>query len=380
MTDYGTHTEEQHELRAVVRRFLERVSPESEVRRLMATPEGFDPAVWQQLSAELELCGLGVPTSYGGSGGGFAETAIVLTELGASLACLPYFSSVVLAQGALSAAQDDEATSRWLPELAAGRVRGTLAGVREFRLGDNAETTDVQATTDSTGWRLAGSTMFVLDGCTADLILVIAGTDAGPSLFAVEGDAPGFVRTPMRTLDETRKQATLAFADTPAVPVGELGEGTRIASRVLDRAAIGLAAEQVGGAQRALDMAVEYAKIRRQFGRTIGSFQAIKHKCADMLIAVESARSAAEYAAWTADSGDVGRTSEVASIAKALCSEAYFAVARENIQVHGGIGFTWEHPAHLYFRRAKSSELMFGDPNFHRERVAGCIERVGGRS
>jgi alkylation response protein AidB-like acyl-CoA dehydrogenase len=381
MTAFGALDEEQRELRAVVRRFCDRASPEAEVRRLMAGVDGFDPGVWKQLTEELELCGLAVPERWGGSGGGFVELGIVLTELGAVLACLPYFSTVVLAHGVLLLAGDEAATERWLPGLATGRLRGTLAATGAAGRWDQAGT-EVRAEHDGAAWRLTGSASYVLDGHTADLVFVAATAPKGVSMFAVEHPAEGLTRKPQRTLDETRKQARLDFRDTPATLVGAAGDGERVLAGVLDRAVTGLAAEQVGGAQRALDMAVAYAKDRRQFGRVIGSFQAIKHKCADMLVDVESARSAAEYAAWTLDRADEDpeRRAEVASMAKALCSEAYFRVARENLQVHGGIGFTWEHPAHLYFKRAKSSELLFGHPDEHRERVARRIASPGSRA
>jgi alkylation response protein AidB-like acyl-CoA dehydrogenase len=204
-------------------------------------------------------------------------------------------------------------------------------------------------------------------------VLVAARTAKGVSIFAVDGAAPGLTRTPLATMDQTRKQARLDFARVPATLVGAEGAGWDVMSRVLDLVAVGLAAEQVGGAQRVLEMAVEYAKVRVQFGRPIGSFQAIKHKCADMLLEVESAKSAAYYAMWCASQLN-DELPSVASLAKSYCSEAYFHAAAENIQIHGGIGFTWEHPAHLYFKRAKSSELLYGDPTYHRELLA---QRIG---
>ena len=215
--------------------------------------------------------------------------------------------------------------------------------------------------------------MFVLDGHVADLLIVAARTDAGVSLFGVDGDASGVTRTALATMDQTRKQAKIELDGAQGTLVGTDGGGWDILSTVLDLAAVGLAAEQVGGAQACLDMAVEYAKVRVQFGRPIGSFQAIKHKCADMLLEVESAKSAAYYGMWCASEMN-DELPSTASLAKAYCSEAYFHAAAENIQIHGGIGFTWEHPAHLYFKRAKSSELLFGDPTYHREQLA---ERIG---
>jgi alkylation response protein AidB-like acyl-CoA dehydrogenase len=215
--------------------------------------------------------------------------------------------------------------------------------------------------------------MFVLDGAIADLILVPAKTAGGISIFAVEGSASGLTRTNLSTMDQTRKQAKVEFSNTPARLIGTEGEGGAALGKTLDLAAVALAAEQVGGAQKCLEMAVEYAKVRVQFGRPIGSFQAIKHKCADMLLEVESAKSAAYYAMWAASELN-DELPVVASLAKAYCSDAYFHAAAENIQIHGGIGFTWEHPAHLYFKRAKSSELLLGDPTYHRELLA---QRIG---
>ena len=203
-------------------------------------------------------------------------------------------------------------------------------------------------------------------------MLVAALTGKGVSLFSVDAKAEGLTRTALSTMDQTRKQARLTFDNTPAAHLADTNDFAMI-STILDLAAVGLAAEQVGGAQYVMEMAVQYAKDRVQFGRPIGSFQAIKHKCADMLLEVESAKSAAYYAGWcAAEMND--ELPSVASLAKAYCSEAYFHCAAENIQIHGGIGFTWEHPAHLYFKRAKSSELMFGDPSYHRELLA---QRIG---
>ena len=225
---------------------------------------------------------------------------------------------------------------------------------------------------DGDAWKISGTKMYVLDGHTASLLIVAARTDAGVSLFAVDGDAAGVTRTALSTMDQTRKQAKVELADASGRLIGTDGGGWAVLEQVLDLAAVALAAEQVGGAQACLDMAVQYAKDRVQFGRPIGSFQAIKHKCADMLLEVESAKSAAYYAGWAASELN-DELPSVASLAKAYCSEAYFHAAAENIQIHGGIGFTWEHPAHLYFKRAKSSELLFGDPTYHREQLAQRI-------
>jgi alkylation response protein AidB-like acyl-CoA dehydrogenase len=365
-------TEEQEELRKTVRQFLDAKSPESAVREQMETENGFDPAVWSQMGEQLGLQGLIVPEEFGGSGYSYVELGIVLEEMGRALLCAPFFSTVVLAANTLIHSGDAAAQKAHLPGIADGSTIATLAFTEPSGKWDEAGIT-MEATASGDGFTLTGTKMFVIDGHTANLVLVAARTGKGVSLFAVEGDAAGLTRTALSTMDQTRKQAKLEFAGTPATLVGTEGEGWNVLSRVLDLAAVGLAAEQVGGAQKVLDMAVEYAKVRVQFGRPIGSFQAIKHKCADMLLEVESAKSAAYYGMWcAAELND--ELPSVASLAKAYCSEAYFHATAENIQIHGGIGFTWEHPAHLYFKRAKSSELLFGDPTYHRELLA---QRIG---
>jgi len=365
-------SDEQEELRTAVRRFLVEKSPETEVRRLMDTTEGYDPAVWSQMADQLGLQSLTIPEEFGGSGFTYVELLVVLEEMGAALLCAPFFSSVALAANALLTSGDDEAKKSYLPGIASGETIATLAITEDNGKWDFSGI-ECTATKKGDGWVLNGHKMFVLDGHVANLIIVAARTGKGVSLFAVQGDAPGLTRTPLPTMDQTRKQARLEFADTPAALIGTDGGAEPGLSKTLDLAAVALAAEQVGGAQRVLDASVDYAKTRIQFGRPIGSFQAIKHKCADMLLEVESAKSAAYYAAWAA-AEDSDELPVVASLAKSYCSEAYFHAAAENIQIHGGIGFTWEHPAHLYFKRAKSSELLLGDPSYHRELLA---QRIG---
>ncbi len=365
-------SEEQEELRKAVHRFLADKSPETEVRRLMETTEGYDPAVWSQMADQLGLQSLTIPEDLGGSGFGYVELIVVLEEMGAALLCAPYFSTVALGANALLTSGDDQAKAELLPGIASGETIATLAITEDNGRWDFSGIT-LEATKAGGGWKLSGHKNYVIDGHTADLVLVAGRTPEGVTLFAVAGDADGLTRTALPTMDQTRKQARLEFADTPARLVGTEGSAEAGLSKTLDLAAVALAAEQVGGAQRCLDNAVEYAKNRIQFGRPIGSFQAIKHKCADMLLEVESAKSAAYYAGWAA-AEDSDELPVVASLAKSYCSEAYFHAAAENIQIHGGIGFTWEHHAHLYFKRAKSSELLLGDPAYHRELLA---QRIG---
>jgi alkylation response protein AidB-like acyl-CoA dehydrogenase len=318
------------------------------------------------------LQSLTIPEEFGGSGFTYVELIVVLEEMGAALLCAPFFSTVVLAANAVLTSGDDDAKKYLLPGIASGETIGTLALTEDNGRWDFGGI-ECAAEPGDDGWVLNGHKMFVLDGHVADLIVVAARTAKGVSLFGVKGDADDLTRTPLPTMDQTRKQARLEFSGTSAWLIGADGGAEAGLAKTLDLAAVALAAEQVGGAQRVLDASVEYAKTRIQFGRPIGSFQAIKHKCADMLLEVESAKSAAYYAAWAA-AEDSDELPVVASLCKSYCSEAYFHAAAENIQIHGGIGFTWEHPAHLYFKRAKSSELLFGDPAYHRELLA---QRIG---
>ncbi|MDA2945674.1 MAG: acyl-CoA/acyl-ACP dehydrogenase [Actinomycetota bacterium] len=365
-------TEEQDELRSTIRAFMEAKSSEEAVREQMETENGFDADVWSQMAEQMGLQGLHIPEEYGGSGFSYVELGIVLEEMGRALLCAPFFSSVVLAANTLMQSGDDAAKAAHLPGIAAGSTIATLAFTEPSGKWDEAGIT-MQANGSGSDVTLSGTKSFVIDGHIADLIIVAARSAAGVSLYTVAGDAAGLTRTALSTMDQTRRQARLDFDNTPATLLGSEGKGWDVLATVLDLAAVGLAAEQVGGAQFVLEMAVQYAKDRVQFGRPIGSFQAIKHKCADMLLEVESAKSAAYYGLWCASEMN-DELPSVASLAKAYCSEAYFHATAENIQIHGGIGFTWEHPAHLYFKRAKSSELMFGDPTYHRELLA---QRIG---
>ena len=369
MTASFAFTAEHEALRETVRRFLAERSPETEVRRLMETDEGYDPAVWALMARQIGLQGLALPEKYGGSGAGFVDLQIVFDEMGRALLCAPFLSTVVLAANALLTSGDDAACAEYLPGIAEGTTIAALA-VTEASGSWRAE--DVTVTADSE-YRLDGEKLFVLDGHVADLLLVVARTAAGPSLFAVDPAAPGVTREPMGTLDATRKQSRLVFEATPARLIGEDGAAAAPLAATMDLAAAALAAEQAGGARRVLEMAVAYAKVREQFGRPIGSFQAIKHKCADMLLEVESSTSAAYAVGWAIDEGS-DEVGVLASLAKAYCSEAYTHCTAENIQIHGGIGFTWEHPAHLYFKRAKSAEILFGTPRQHRALLA---DRLG---
>ncbi|MEX2539951.1 MAG: acyl-CoA dehydrogenase family protein [Actinomycetota bacterium] len=360
-------TDEQQELRSTAARFLEEKSSSEKVRELMETEAGFDEATWKQI-ADLGWLGMAIPESYGGVGFGPVETMVLLEEMGKKLFCGPFFSSIILGANAILNAGTEDQKKELLPGIADGTTRAALAFVEPNGKWE-LEGIELEAKESGGEWTLTGSKSYVVDGHTANLLIVAAKTGSDVSLFIVDPDASGVTRTALTTLDMTRKQAKIDFADTPAKLLGEKGKGAEALTRTLDQAAAALSAEMVGGSQACLDASTTYAKERYQFGRPIGSFQAIKHKCANMLMEVEMSRSAAYYAGWAA-AEDPEELSLAASLAKAYCSDAFFHAAAENIQIHGGIGFTWEHDAHLYFRRAKSSEIYLGDATYHRELVA----------
>jgi alkylation response protein AidB-like acyl-CoA dehydrogenase len=373
-------SQEQRELRESVRRFLAERAPLPRVRELMDATDATDAGVWRLAADQLGLQGIAIPEEYGGAGFSFAEQAIVLEELGGALYTGPYLASAVLAATALLASEDEGARRDLLPGIASGQTIATLAFTEDDGSWD-ISSIRLAGAKNGDGWRLDGHKSFVLDGHGAGLILAVAATDTDPaapssppelSLFAVDGAAAGLSRRVLPTLDQTRRLARCEFSEVPARLIGAPGAAGAVLGHTLDVAAIALAAEQLGGAQRALDMAVGYAKIRQQFGRPIGSFQAIKHRCADLLLEVESLRSAVGYAAAAVAEGSA-EVPVLAPLVKAYASEVYSRVAAENIQIHGGIGFTWEHDAHLYLKRAKASELFLGDGSYHRERLAARI-------
>lgn len=363
-------TDEQEQFRAVLRRFLEDKSPTTEVRRLMETEEGCDREVWRQLSQELGLTGIHIPESYGGQGFGAVELGIALEEMGRALLCAPYFASTVLAATAILNAGTEDQKRALLPAIASGDTVATLA-IAE----DSGQWTGASVAATASGSkgkiRLDGVKSFVLDGHTADLIVVLARAkgskgDDGLSLFTVPGDAKGLTRRRLEGIDATRKLARLEFKAVAAEPLGAPGAAAAAIARTLDLAAIALANEMVGGAERLREQTMDYAQMRMQFGRPIASFQSLKHKAADMLVDVELAKSAAYYAAEAAAEDDPDLPA-LASLAKARASEAYIQTAAHAIQIHGGIGFTWDNDTHLWFKRAKSSEVFLGDPAYHRE-------------
>ncbi len=363
-------TAEQEEFRSVLRRFLEDKSPPTVVRRLMETEAGWDRASWRDLNQQLGLSAVHIPEAYGGQGFGFVELGIVLEEMGRALLCAPFFASTVLAATAIMNAGTEAQKRALLPPIADADCIATLAFTEPNGRWDTSgvETT---ATPDGGKFLLDGVKSFVLDGHTADLIVVLArrpgsNGDDGLSFFTVRGDAPGLTRRALKVVDPTRKQARLDFAAVEAELLGEEGGGAGPFARTMTQAAVCLANEMVGGAERLRQSALDYANLRVQFGRSIASFQSMKHKQADMLVDVELAKSAAYYAA-AAAADDDPELPAVASLAKACAADAYMQTAIHTIQIHGGIGFTWDNDTHLWFKRAKSSEVFLGDPTWHRE-------------
>jgi alkylation response protein AidB-like acyl-CoA dehydrogenase len=326
------------------------------------------------MADELGLQGFAVPAEFGGNGFGAAELQIVLEEMGRTVLCAPFFSSAVLATNVLLSSDDTDACRDVLPELCDGSTIATVAATSTSGLWDGDDVWQATAAPEGNGWTITGRKTFVLDATVANLFLVAAQSPSGPALFVVEASAPGLTRGSLTTLDETRKQGWVEFAATPARLIGTAGQGAQILRRGLVLSSVALAAEHVGGARRALEMAVEYAKVREQFGRVIGSFQAIKQKCADVLLSVEAATSSARAAAEAIDTHS-DEYAALAPLALGLASEAYVHSVDENIEVHGGIGFTWESAAHLYYKRAIAGAALLGSPTSQRAQLLTAMGR-----
>ena len=371
-------TDEQQELHDAARAFLADHSGSEQVRAAMASELGYDPEVWKRIGSELGWPAVIVPEDCGGIGLGAVELVALLEPMGETLLCSPFFATVCLAAQAVLAAGIPAQRAHWLAPLAEGQTRAALATSEPGAVAPDVVT--LEARREGGSYRLRGRKRYVVDGHAADWLVVSARApgsegDDGVSLFVVPGDAPGLAREALPTMDPTRRQAELRFEGVVVgaeARLGEEGAGAAPLGRALDLGAIALAAECVGGAQRCLDLSVAYAVERVQFGRPIGSFQAIKHKCADMMVGVETARSAAYYAACVA-AEERPELAVAASLAKAYCSETYYRCAAESIQIFGGVGFTWEYDPHLYFKRARASESLLGTPAWHRERVARAL-------
>jgi alkylation response protein AidB-like acyl-CoA dehydrogenase len=376
--DFG-FSEEQDMLRKLAHDFLAKESPMPTVRRMMEDDLGYSVETWRKM-ADLGWMGLVFPQDVGGAGLRILDLVVVLEEMGRALMPGPFFSTVLLGGLSILEGGSDAQKMRYLAPLIAGELKATLA-VPEAGGAWDAAAVATTATADAGGFLLNGTKRFVPDAHVADLILVAARTEAskreeGISLFALDVPKEGVSVTTLDTLDQTRKLCDVKLDQVRVGPeslIAARGAGWAILQRVIDRATVGLCAETCGGAERVLEMSVDYAKVRVQFDRPIGSFQAIQHKCANMLSLVESAKAATYYAAW-AVSNDASDASLAAAMAKSYASDAYRVLAGEAIQIHGGIGFTWEHDLQLYFRRAKASELTFGDATFHRARVAELMD------
>jgi alkylation response protein AidB-like acyl-CoA dehydrogenase len=374
--DFG-FSEEQELLRSTARKFLENECASAFVRRMMETAEGTTPEFWAKL-ADQGWLGLVYPEAQGGAGLGFVDLAVLMEEMGRVVMPGPYFSTVLLGGLCLLEAGSEVQKKEWLGRIALGEAKTTLAWTEPNARWD-AEGVTVTAGEVDGRFSLSGTKLFVPDAHVADLLVVAARTAADPeegvSLFLVPRATPGVGVTLLPTMDQTRKlcEVRLEAATVPATALlGERGQGWRTLRRVVERATVALCAEMCGGAQRVLEMTTEYAKIRVAFGKPIGAYQGVKHRAADMLVEVENAKSITYYAAWAVDENAPDAPLAV-SMAKAYVSDAYRRVAGAGIQLHGGIGFTWEHDLHLYLKRAKSSEFTFGDATYHRERVARLI-------
>jgi alkylation response protein AidB-like acyl-CoA dehydrogenase len=366
-------TQEQVMLRNLTREFFTRESTPRAVRSMMDDPRGFSEATWQQM-AEMGLQGLAIDAGYGGQGLGVVELALVLDEMGRAAYPGPFFATVVLAAGTIAASGQESQMARYLPDIAAGRTRATLALI-EDALSWAASGVKLRAERRGAEFVLSGVKRFVPFAHVADLILVVARTsdssEDGTTVFAISSDAAGVSQTPNVEMDRTNPTSTVTLRDVAVdadAVIGEVDRGWEIIGPVLERAGVAAAAEMLGAARRCMEMSVEYAKVRQQFGQPIGMFQAIKHACAEMLLEVENSHAATYYAAWAQDAHSPD-ASLAASAAKAYVGDASRKVCGSSIQVHGGIGFTWEYDLHLYFKRAKHFEPLYGDADFHRERA-----------
>jgi alkylation response protein AidB-like acyl-CoA dehydrogenase len=356
---------EQEEFRSNLRRLLRDRSPANEVRRLMETEHGYERDGWRAIDTALGLTAIRIPQAYGGYGLGLSDQCIVLEEMGRALLCAPYFATAVLAAGAVINAGTEAEKQALLPGIAIGETTATFAWVEDNGRWD-AEGTALAATAESGETVLNGHKNYVVDGHTADLIVVLARAPQGLSLFTVDANAAGLTRRALNSMDPTRKLARLEFDRVAARPLGTAGGAAPPFARTMVEAAVCLANEMVGGADRLREDALSYAMMRMQFGKPIAAFQSMKHKHADMLLQVELAKSAAYYAAAAFDDGDDDAAAN-AHLAKACASDTYIQTAIHAVQIHGGIGFTWDNDTHLWFKRAKSSEVFLGDAGYHRE-------------
>jgi alkylation response protein AidB-like acyl-CoA dehydrogenase len=378
-------TQEQEMIRDTAAAFLAEVSDSAAVRRAMATEQGYEPQLWERICGEMYWQAIHIPEQYGGMGLGYVELVAMLEQMGGHLLCSPFYSTVCLAANALLVAGSEEQKSQWLGQICEGGLTATL-GFNGGSRGWDADSVTATWRREGDSFVLDGDYRYVIDGHTAGLLIVAAREEgstgeSGISLFLLPADTAGVSRQWLPTMDQARKQASVQLDQVSLgadALMGEAGQAWSALAKVIDLATVALAAEQVGGSQRLLDMTVEYTGERVQFGRSIASFQAVKHKAADMMMKTEVARSAVYYAACVAqealeDGPLASELAEAASVAKSYCSDAYFAIAGDSLQLFGGVGFTWEYDVHLYFKRAKSSEHLLGDGAQHRERLAAML-------
>ena len=376
--DFG-FSQEQEMLRATARKFFENECTSTFVRARMEEPAGVTDEFWAKL-AEQGWLGLVYPEEYGGAGLGFVDLVVLMEEMGRVVMPGPFLATTILGGLAILEAGSAAQKKEWLSRIATGEAKATLAWTEPNVRWDAAGVTTTARAADG-GFVLSGTKLFVPDAHLADVLVVAARTSEGPrpedgvSLFLLPKATAGLAVTLLPTMDQTRKLCEVSLRDVRvpgAALLGARNAGWPVLARVAERATVALCAEMCGGAQRVLEMTTEYAKIRVAFGKPIGAYQGVKHRAADMLVDVENAKSLTYYAAWAVDE-NVAEAALAASMAKAYASDAYRKVAGAGIQLHGGIGFTWEHDLHLYFKRAKSSEFTFGDATYHREKVAQLI-------
>jgi len=386
-------TDEQKMIRDTAAAFLAEVSSSESVRAAMSSEKGYDPALWKSICRDLYWQATHIPEQYGGLGLGYVELIAMQEQMGRYLFCSPFFSTVCLAANILLLAGNETQKSLYLPRLCLGETAtlafaSRVAGTQGGSWGPQA--IQVTATREGDTFILNGEYRYVTDGASVDILIIAARLpesqgDSGISLFVIDASTQGIEKRNLPSLDQTRKQASLAFRNvciSVAALMGEEGKAWSCLENSINLATIALAAEQMGGAQQMLDSAVAYSKERKQFNRPIASFQAIKHKAADMMTRVEVARSSVYYAACVAQNflSSVSARSalsealkEAASVCKAYCSDAFFKNSADAMQIHGGVGFTWEYDVHLYFKRAKASEHFLGNSAYHREKIANLI-------
>ena len=361
--DFGL-SEEQRQLKESARAFLSGECPTTFVRKVMATDDGYPGELYDQM-AKLGWAGLIVPEKFGGAGLGMLDMAMILEEGGYAALPGPFLFSSVLAASALKLGGSDALNSKWLTALAEGKAIGTVAIVESAGSIDARDISAI-ATRGDAGWHLEGTKMFVPYANVADFIVVAGKHDSDIFLFVVDTKSPGVTIRTLKNLDLTRRVSSVELKDAPAE---RLGGGADLFTKLIDVAAVAVAADSLGGTERALEMAVDYSKVREQFGKPIGSFQALKHAAAEIVADVEPARAMLWYAAYAQDT-DTADASRTASMAKARLCDIYSRGTDRAVLMHGGIGFTWEHDMHLWFKRARFNESYFGSPAFYRERVA----------